>query len=86
MQRLQRRDAPYSRSLPHPHQLHLEGDDDDANYDGHGQGPPHPEMSPHHLHLRPDFHQRASTIPNFSLFFLFCIFAILRCLNVYLPQ
>ena len=70
------------QSLPDPHQLHLysnydEGDDDGANDDGHGQGPHHPEMSPHHLHLTPYFQQRASKSSIFSSFFLFCIFAIL---------
>ena len=68
------------QSLPDPHQLHLdsnydEGDDEDANDDGHGQGPPHPEMSLHHL--TQDFQQWASEISIFSSFFLFCIFAIL---------
>ena len=65
------------QSRPDPHQLHLysnydEGDDDRANDDGHGQGPPHPEMSPHHLHLSNNGLPRV-----FSSFFLFCIFAIL---------
>ena len=76
-----------------PHQLHLyndydEGDDDGANDDGHGQGPHHPEMSPHHLHLTPYFQQRASKSSIFSSFFLFLHFcySLYICRNKYFPQ
>ena len=54
-------------------------DDDGANDDGHGQGPHHPEMSPHHLHLSNNGLPRVQFFRR-SFFFAFLLFF------VYLPQ